>query len=187
MTRKILLFILVLILSLHVEGSNFLHEGDSLKTKTKSYKNKISLEIIGNPLSLSYEREFYNNGKISLAGHLSLNPPVILDNLPGFSIGMNTNVTWSKRWSFFALTKFDALTLSFPTKSWHYWKQGDLFSENLMSLNMGTGFCYRKNHLEIAPIYPCFMYSIGLVGDGDDGWEALYPSISLCTKISYRF
>lgn len=183
------LFVFFLSLASNANTLNFSNSGDSLKAKSPSFKNKIALEIIGNPLVLSYEREFYNKGKVSLAGHIGLNFPMMLFThyIPGFSIGMNTNVSLNKRWSFSALTKFDAFALTLPAKSWSFWTQGYIYSLNLMSINVGTALCYRKTHLEIAPIYPCFMYSIGLVSDGEDGFAALYPSISLCSKIAYKF
>jgi hypothetical protein len=160
---------------------------DTIGTANKVFKNKIGFELIGNPMSLSYERVFYTKNKVSLAGHVGLNLPMIFvtGGFPGVSLGMQSNVSVKKHCTFFVFPKFDLLAISFPIYSGHPYIGVAAF--NLLSLNVATGFSFRKKRWEIYPLYPCFMYSFGVFSDGEDEVDLTYPSIAMCSKIAYRF
>lgn len=167
---------------------------DDAKTPAPpTHKNKISLEILGNPLVLSYEHQFYNKGRFASSTHIGLNlgTAILTRVLPGFSFGINNSLRVGKNLSLFALTKVDFLSFTTPAKTWEYSRSRktfnaiqDKYTFNSLSFNIGTALCYQTKKWDIAPLYPCFMYSV--LSQYDDA-DIRSFSIALCSRITYIF
>ncbi len=151
-------------------------------------KNKLGIELLGNPLMLYYERQVYSHNKYSLHVTAGLNVATLsMFGAPGLSLGTTHHFKLKKSFYFFVIHRFEFLTFSFPNYAFTSEKISQGLSFNLVGTNLGTGILIKKKHWEFAPLYPSLIGSLSAYHDGEDEQWILYPSLALNTRIAFRF
>jgi hypothetical protein len=161
--------------------------------KAKQSKNRFSLELLGDPFSVHFERRIVQYGNFSMYAGAGTSLVLQIVGEPNFSFSLSNSYRATRGLSLFALGRAQLMSLCFPQiplsatpATSGYVRGRNHLGINTLNFSLALGASFHAGKFEISPLYPAYNYALGTFA-GEEVHIGWYKSVSLNSRIYYHF